>query len=206
MTQLTPTAIEAECQRLGHTLGWRFLTCPEGNISTASVALVTINPGGANFEAPQWSVEEGSAYVIERWKGCAPGQENLQRQVRRMFQVMGVEPNKVLSGYLVPFRSQDWSKLPNKPDSIRFGIGLWRKIFRQMSAQIVIAFGKDIARHMVDILGAKFHANHLAAWGEQTIDEYLFGSNQKLVVLPHLSRFGLFGRPQSESAFRAAIA
>jgi hypothetical protein len=206
MTQLTPTAIEAECQRLGHTLGWRFLTCPEGNIGTASVVLVTTNPGGANFEAPRWSVEEGSAYEIERWKGCAPGQETLQRQVRRMFQVIGVKPDKVLSGYFVPFRSQDWDKLPQKSNSIDFGIGLWRKIFEQISVQTVFAFGKGITPYMADILGARFHASYLAAWGEQTIDKYLFGSDQRLVVLPHLSRFSLFGRPQSEAAFRAAIA
>src|ERR1700730_2738575 len=74
---LSSTSIQAEYQRLGHTLGWRFLTCPEENIGTASVALITINPGGASFEAPRWSVEEGSAYAIERWKGCAPGQETL---------------------------------------------------------------------------------------------------------------------------------
>jgi len=203
---LSPTSIEAEYQRLGHTLGWRFLTCPEGNIGTASVALVTINPGGASFEAPRWSVEEGSAYAIERWKGCAPGQETLQRQVIRMFQIMDVKPDKVLSGYLVPFRSQDWSKLPKKSDSIGFGIGLWREVFERVIAETVLAFGKDIAPHMIDLLGASFHANHPAAWGEQTIDEYLFGSNRRLVILPHLSRFSLFGRPQSESAFRAAIA
>ena len=207
MTQLTPTAIEAECQRLGHTLGWRFLTCPEGNIGTASVALVTTNPGGASFEAPRWSVEEGSAYEIERWKGCAPGQESLQRQVTPMFQVIGVKPAEVLSGYLVPFRSQDWNKLPQKSDSIRFGVGLWRKIFEQISVQTVIAFGKNhCGIHVIDILGAKHHASYPAAWDKLTIDQYLFGSNQRLVVLPHLSRFKLFGRPQSEAAFRAAIA
>jgi hypothetical protein len=65
---LSPAFIEAEYQRLGHTLGWRFLTCSERNIDTASVALVTINPGGGTFEPPKWSVESGSAYVIESWK------------------------------------------------------------------------------------------------------------------------------------------
>ena len=76
--EISASTIESEYRRLGHTLGWRFLTCPERNIDGASVALVTINPGGANFEPAKWSVEEGSAYEIERWKDCAPGQENLQ--------------------------------------------------------------------------------------------------------------------------------
>jgi hypothetical protein len=203
---ISPTSIEAEYERLGHTLGWRFLTCPEGNIGTATVALVTENPGGASFQAPRWSVEEGSAYEIERWKGCAPGQANLQRQVRRMFQVMGVKPDKVLSGYFVPFRSQEWNKLSNKSASIAFGINLWRKIFAQTNVQTVIAFGsRNCGTHIVNILGAKHHASYPAAWGELTIDEYRFGSNRRLVVLPHLSRFSLFGRPQSEAAFRTAI-
>ena len=38
---LSSTSIHTEYQRLGHTLGWRFLTCPEENIGTASVALVS---------------------------------------------------------------------------------------------------------------------------------------------------------------------
>ena len=197
--------IQAEYQRLGHTLGWRFLTCPEKNIGTASVALITINPGGASFQAPKWSVEGGSAYAIESWRGCDPGKENLQRQVIRMFEIMDVKPDRVLSGYLVPFRSQDWNKLPKKSDSLRFGISLWREIFERTKVQTITAFGKATAPYLTNILGASFHASHPAGWGTQTIDEYLFGSNRRLLVLPHLSRFRLFGRLQSEIRFRAAI-
>ncbi len=157
---LSPTSIEAEYQRLDHTLGWRFLTCPEGNIGTASVALITINPGGGTFEPPKWSVESGSAYVIESWKGCAPGQESLQRQVQRMFQVMDVSPDKVLSGYFVPFRSRNWDELPRKSESISFGAGLWQEVFKRAQVQTIIAFGKDTAPHMIDILGASFVARY----------------------------------------------
>jgi hypothetical protein len=110
----SPATIQAAYQRLGHRLGWRLLTCPARNIESATVALVTINPGGANFEPPRWSVEAGSAYVIERWKGRPPGQETLQRQVRRMFEIMNVKPAEALSGYLVPFRSPSWGALSEK--------------------------------------------------------------------------------------------
>ena len=123
-----------------------------------------------------------------------------------MFEIMDVKPDKVLSGYLVPFRSQNWNKLPKKSASIRFGIGLWREVFERTNVQIVIAFGKYTAPHMTNLLGASFHARHQAEWGAQTIDEYRFGPNRRLMVLPHLSRFSLFGRTKSEDAFRAAIA
>ncbi len=202
---LSPTFIEAEYRRLGHTQGWRFLTCPEGNIDSASVALVTINPGGGTFEPPRWSVEAGSAYEIESWKGYAPGQENLQRQIRRMFQVMDVSPHKALTGYFVPFRSRNWEELPLKADSISFGIRLWQEVFERARIRTVIAFGKEIAPYMITILDARCVARRPAGWGTETIDEYRFDTDGRLHVLPHLSRFGLFGRPQSESAFRSAL-
>jgi hypothetical protein len=192
---LSPTSIEAAYQRLGHTKGWRFLTCPARNIDTSSVALVTINPGGASFAPPQYSVEAGSAYVIESWKGRSPGEENLQKQVRRMFEVMDVVPDTVLSGYFVPFRSQKWEQLPCKDDSISFGAGLWREVLK-----------RSIAPHVKALLnGAIQEASYPAAWGRETIDTYRFGSDGRLIVLPHLSHFKLFGRPQSEAAFRCAL-
>lgn len=159
--------IEAEHQRLGHTQGWRFLTCPERNLGAATVALVSINPGGSAFEPAKWSVEDGSAYEIERWKNCPPGKEPLQRQVIRMFEVIGVKPAAVLSGYLVPFRSQSWKELPRKSESLAFGIELWRQVFDNSDVQMVISFGKDTATYMADILRARLHTKLRANWGSR---------------------------------------
>jgi hypothetical protein len=203
---LSSDTIVAEYDRLGHKLGWRFLTCPERNVEKASVALVTINPGGGSYEPPKWSVEEGSAYVVESWKGGFPGEEHLQRQVRRMFEIMNVAPESVLSGYLVPFRSRDWGSLQNKPNSLRFGVDLWREVFRQArGVSTVVAFGKKIEPQMISLLAATLHARHDADWGEHTIDVYDTANGGRLLVLPHLSRYALFGRPDSEEAFRRAL-
>jgi hypothetical protein len=201
----SPVMVEAEYQRLGHRLGWRFLTCPEHNIETATLALITINPGGGKFVSPLWSVENGSAYVIERWYCLPPGGHKLQRQVRRMFEIMSVKPEEVLSGYLVPFRSPSWAALEKKTDSIQFGVDVWRKIFRRTNAKTIIAFGKGIARCMTDILKATLLTEHCAEWGNQTIDVYQFGTDGRLILLPHLSRFTLFNRPRSENAFRVTL-
>lgn len=155
-----------------------------------------------------WSVENGSAYVIERWYGLPPGEHKLQRQVRRMFQIMSVKPEEVLSGYLVPFRSPSWGDLTEKAESIKFGMDIWRGVFRIAKAKTVIAFGKDIAPYLTVLLMAVPHAKHQAAWGDQTIDAYRFATEGRLIVLPHLSRFALFNRvnvPESENAFRASL-
>jgi uncharacterized protein (DUF697 family) len=197
--------IEGEYRKLGYELGWRFLTCPEKNINTATVALITTNPGGNVFEPALYSVEDGSAYVIESWKNYPRGQENLQRQVQQMFEIMTINPKDVLSGYLVPFRSRNWADLPRKSEALKFGSNLWREVLAQTSVKIVIAFGKDTAPYLTDILGARFSSKFSAGWGEQTIDEYHFGVDGRMLILPHLSRYALFGREPSESAFRTAL-
>jgi hypothetical protein len=202
---LSPDSIEAEYERLGHQLGWRLLTCPWKNIGQASVALITINPGGGRYENAQWSVEEGSAYVVESWKGQAPGTEKLQRQVRRMFRLIGIAPSDILSGYLVPFRSRSWGDLPKKPESLHFGKKLWREILAHSNIRTVFAFGKDAGPHVASLFGAKLEIRHEAGWGTETIDRYCFGRDGVLIVLPHLSRFGLFGRARSEAAFLEVI-
>jgi hypothetical protein len=156
VSTLSQQAIDAACERFGHKLGWRFLTSPEHNFQTARVALVTINPGGAVYEPPQWSVENGSAYVVESWKGRQPGTEKLQSQVRRMFKLADVAPEDVLSGYFVPFRSPTWSALARKSESLHFAERLWREAFRRAeNLQIVIAFGKDVAAYVAPLLDAR---------------------------------------------------
>jgi len=197
--------IESEYRRLNHRLGWRLFTCPAKNISKAKVTLITINPGGQKYEQPQWSKEEGSAYVLEHWKGNPPGQEKLQRQVQRMLQIVGTDPNDVLSGYLVPFRSRSWHALPEKKASLNFGVKMWVEIFENSNANLILAFGKEVAGYIVDILDAHISHELNAAWGSNTIDVYTFGNSKRLVVLPHLSRFRLFGRVSSENAFRDSL-
>ena len=203
---LSPEFIESEYRRLGFELGWRFLTCPEKNIEGASVALVTINLAGDVFEPARWSVENGSAYVVESWKGRPRGEEDLQRQVRRMFEIMNADPTDVLSGYLVPFRSREWDELPHKEESLEIGVGLWREIFKRTRAKLIIAFGKNTGPYLSEILNARLVTKWPANWSTYTIDEYHFGIDGKMLVLPHLSRFKLFSSQEATTAFRAALA
>jgi hypothetical protein len=198
--------IQAEYERLGHSLGWRLLTCPARNIESSSVALITSNPGGSIREPPKWSVEDGSAYVIESWKSRPPGKENLQRQVRRMCEVMMLHPEDVLSGYFVPFRSQRWQQLPKKAASIQFGTRIWRDILHLGKVTTAIAFGKsDIGPYVARIFDATANAEVPTGWGDQTISVYRFGLQGKLLLLPHLSTFKLFSAEKYESAFRTAL-
>lgn len=96
--------------------------------------------------------------------------------------------------------------LRRKEDSVHFGTEMWRGVFGRAKAKRVIVFGKEIADYMTDILDASPVARLRAGWGNQTIDISRFGADGRLIVLPHLSRFSLFNRPESERAFREALA
>jgi len=174
------------------------------NIETASVALITTNPGGSQYEAPAFSLTAGSAYLNESWKGNPPGQEKLQLQVRRMCELIGTRPSNILSGYFVPFRSRNWDELPQKDESIEIAKNIWTDILGHSPAQMIFAFGKEIAPYLAPVLHAKKDNQILAGWGNQTTDLYSNGS-RRLIVMPHLSRFGLFNRPASEAGFLKAI-
>lgn len=193
--------------QLGHRLGWRLLTCPEKNLVEAHTALITLNPGGSTFEPPAWSVETGSAYELESWKGKPPGAEKLQQQVRFMLELVGLQPNEILSGYLVPFRSASWKTLEKQSKSLEFGISIWSNIIAHSSAKLILAFGKSVAHHLQGPLDATQIASISASWGNQTIDVYTGRGGQRIITLPHLSRFALFGRDNraSEEAFLRAL-
>lgn len=120
--------IEAAYVRLGHTLGWQFLTSPQATLSRdCQIAFITMNPGGS-IERPDHGrecSEAGSAYIVEAWKhGYAPGQAPLQVQVRRMFKLLADAQggrmtgdellNTSLAGYFVPFRSPQFKALATR--------------------------------------------------------------------------------------------
>ena len=62
-----------------------------------------------------------------------------------------------------------------------------------------------MAPHVIELLRANSGVQHPAGWGEQTIDVYRFRTEGRLIVLPHLSRFSLFNREESERSFREVL-
>jgi hypothetical protein len=203
---MTPDMIEAEHNRLGYTLGWRFLMAPERNIASSEVAIIALNPGGTRRHGTSWSQEDGNAYLMEPWGGKSPGTDPLQRQVQRLCQVLNVDPDKTFTGQFVPFRSNSWSELPRRDEAVAFSRRLWRWALAQSKAQTFICVGKNVvAPEIAQLIGAKAIAAAPAGWGDQTIARYRTDDGRIVLGLPHLSRFGLFGRAVSENAFAQAL-
>jgi hypothetical protein len=207
---MTPEDIQTEYERLGFSQGWRFLTGPARNLTTARLAIVTLNPGGErDLEASladRWSSEHGSAYRIESWRGQPAGAAPLQRQIQRLCALLGEAPDDVLSGHFVPFRSKDWDSLPRRDEAALFGVKLWREVLAASPARLIVCIGKTVAG---DGIAAVCNARPVqpmpSGWGNLSIDRYLASDGRRILALPHLSRFGLFGDVTRESCFRTAL-
>ncbi len=204
--KLSAEAIEAEYKRLDHTLGWSFMTCEEDRLDAADVALVTLNPAGAAFEAPHWASTNGSSYVHEVWTNPKPGKSPLQIQVQSLFEALEIDSDEVFSAYVVPFRSPRWVQLPNRSQSIQYSMDLWDEVLSRSPATRYVAFGKDVAR----MLGRIRPLRHIcppiqSGWGNQTLDVYTFGANARLLAIPHLSTYKIFSRSECAPAYRKAI-
>jgi hypothetical protein len=195
--------IERFYQELGYKLGWRFITCPEKNMTTAKLLLVTLNPAGREVHGPSWSQEEGSAYRVESWRGHPPGRAPLQRQVLQLFEFLCVRDDEVFSANSVPFRSVSWADLPERARAEQFAGQLWYSLRPHLVFDRLVCIGKDWPRRPIaEIVDARFETKLPVGWGAVTADKYRLPDGRPLVALPHLSRFTIFGRQSSAEPLR----
>ncbi len=170
----------------------------------ARVAFITLNPGGSSIDPSHGveSCEAGSAYIHESWHRGAPGASVLQLQVQSMFTWLDLDPNQTLTAYFIPFRSPSLAALVARRKSVDFALGLWGGIFEAVQPSLVVCIGNDVEKGLRKLLGNPVsESRHLVGWGTQTalVTRY---SRQVVLRLPHLSRFGLFGRAGSVEPLR----
>ncbi|MFL4470018.1 uracil-DNA glycosylase family protein [Tateyamaria armeniaca] len=196
--------IEAAYQKTENRLGWRFLYSPACVLSGAKVAFVGLNPGGS--EAPddhaEFAMANGSAYRGESWTNQPEGRSRLQLQVLRLFEQLRVQPEDVLAGNLVPFRSPTWSELRDKRFSMQFGRELWSDVLERTSPSLIVCMGRQATTELSGVVRAENEVSMPVGWGNVKASRADYPSGT-IVGLPHLSRFSIFGRRESESAIKA---
>jgi hypothetical protein len=196
---------------LNHRLGWRLLYCPSEVRLRARVATLGLNPGGGRDRAPQWdserrfSNENGNSYFVESW-GKNGGKSSLQMQIARLNTILDIPQQDLLSGNLVPFRSPDWKSLQETERSLNFGLTMLDWLLASTELRLVVAFGLGIVeRRLVRHLGAESVGEEKTGWGK-IVARFYRTPRFHLVLLPHLSRFSVLGRPQSASLEARLIA
>jgi len=193
--------IEREYKMRGDDLGWRFLYSPVDVLKKSQVAFIGLNPGGNKkpTDHAEFATVSGSAYEHESWTGHPPGESPLQQQVLALFERVGVPPEQVLAGNLVPFRSPTWAKLKDSKKAMAFGKKIWKEVLENTKPELIITMGRESQNAVADLLNVSSIQKVTVSWGNiaATKGKYKYG---RFVGLPHLSRFGIMMRPESTSA------
>lgn len=203
---LSSASIQREYDRLGYSLGWRFLTCPEAHAKNPEALIISLNPAGREEHGPAWSQEAGSAYVVESWKGYPPGKAPLQIQIQKLVERLGLGFDQVLTGHFVPFRSPTWDELPHREDAINFGKKLWYQFASPLQPKRVICIGHDVSKHLKALFGISKLRDRPTGWGGQKIRMANGRNDLQFISLPHLSRFTLFTRDACQPHLDAVFA
>lgn len=179
-------------------LGWRLLYSPRRVLSGASVAFIGFNPGGRSIDPThgEFSSEEGSAYrkEVEDWGSSS----SLQDQVMALFERLNVEPEDVLAGNLVPFRSPNEESLEGVCDAVNFGRNLWGEIPGEAKPSVVVSMGATTNREISRLLLVGDVENYTTGWGSYTAALGCFAGGT-WIGLPHLSRFKIMRRRASQA-------
>jgi hypothetical protein len=211
--------IDEKYNELGHKKGYRFLLSSKNNFSS-DILFLNLNPGGDKImkDHHSESCERGPAHITEIWHNYPIGKAPLQIQVQRMFEELSeILPgnrkliNEALIAYFIPFRSKNFNDLHAKKKSIEFGISFWKEIFQVIQPKLIICIGNDTWNNLKDLFSFSnkpFEIN--LGWknsngGEIKGQVYFFNNGQRILKLPHLSRYKIFGRMESKKQVKKLL-
>jgi hypothetical protein len=176
-----------------------------------------LNPAG-NRDYPdhrgRYFYELRCGYFTQ-WNG--PAWTPLQKQVHQMLRdfqrrvahdgdLEAFARTRVVMGSLVPFRSPSEATLHRRDESIAFGRDLWREVLTHWRPQAAITFGGTPFVELSKLLGRVVHESRFpSGWGTIQLTLREFAGGSRLLGLPHLSRFAIFGRPEGEAGIGAAF-
>jgi hypothetical protein len=214
--ELLKDCIERERKALDTGQGIKFLYSDVRSLSNPFWT-IGLNPGGGHIEEDQWCREDGKHDYRDGYKNRdvvelrGEGGLKLREQLNAMVQWLGIDWAQTLSFNLVPFRSQEWRKIPRdqRRRAIRFASEkLWPLLRKHRTPSLIVSF----ARPSADVFRELF--SHISpprafpvGWGKITAD--LSESAELAIVrLPHLSRYRIFDREIGAApleALRAAL-
>jgi len=177
----------------GYTDGFKLLFCPWRLIDTADTLFLSLNPG--NDPSGEFmriaSDERGNSYLVQRQAKHSP----IADQYRQLCEFIGKNPEEVLTGTLMPFRTPRWDKQRDAP-SIEVTEPFWRNIFESGKIRQVFCMGRDVESAVVKQSKAQIDCQIPANWGNLSIRRYTTESGMKVYGLLHFSTYKMFGRAE----------
>jgi len=135
------------------------------------------------------SDERGNSYLVMRKTKHSP----MADQYRRLCKLIGDDPEDVLAGALMPYRTDNWRNSRDEPN-IEISADFWRDTILNGRIEQVFCVGRVVEKTVVKLTNARLMVEMPSGWGTAAIRRYLTVGGVKVYGLPHLSRFKLLSR------------
>lgn len=196
-------ACDAEYRRLGYDAGYIFGMTPIGNLDTAEVILVGLNPGG-EWGEDMWEVASGNGYLGEQnWSGVV-WRNPLESEVSALFELLAVKGDQIFAGQFIPFRSRSFDELTRQDEAIAFGRRLWTWALSRAPAKLIVCMGQKAAWHISNLIGAEEQGDYPTGWGTTAVRRYVAPDGRVVISIPHPSWYKLLGPGRDPVERRAA--
>lgn len=195
----------------GFKLGWSYIFGPLSSRNDPCLVTIGLNPGGGRAPHP-WEIDnhlaaqsDGSnrnSYFDDPWSKDGCSYTPLQKQIQKMHSEFFSRclPENILSFQLTPFRSPSWAEFPGelKESALDLGIELLDWTLALVSpATPIVAFGVNPVRHRImEWFGSGTAERVPTGWGKVCAEVCNTTRGNRLIFLPHLSRYQIFGRAE----------
>jgi hypothetical protein len=182
-----------EERKRGYTDGFKLLFCPWSLIDTADTLFLSLNPG--NDPSGEFmriaSGERGNSYLVQRQAKHSP----IAEQYRQLCEFIDRNPEQVLTGTLMPFRTPKWDRRRDQPN-IEVVTPFWRNILKSGRIRQVFCMGRDVEDAVVNLASARLECEIPANWGKLNIRRHVTANGMKVYGLLHFSTYKMFGRAE----------
>lgn len=177
----------------GYNDGFKLLFCPWRLIDTADTLFLSLNPG--NDPSGEFmriaSDERGNSYLVEREARHSP----IAEQYRQLCEFIHKDPEEVLAGALMPFRTDRWDHKRDR-QNISVARPFWRQVIATGNVRQIFCMGREVEKEVVASTNAELKNQLPANWGNLTIRRYTTESGLQIFGLLHFSTYKMFGRAE----------
>lgn len=187
--------ISSEAERLGFEDGYKILYGPWETIHLTDTVFLSLNPGrppeGADLNT--LSDERGNSYEVEQHTTSSP----ITAQFLALVDLLKLKPEQILTGTIVPFRSNRWKSISGEKRraALKIGYSFWSEVFNANRPKKVICCCPEAGRMASEILGATLEMTINSGWGNISLHRFRAKDGATVVQIPHLSTFKLLSRP-----------
>ncbi len=176
----------------GYDDGFKLLFCPWRLLQSADALFLSLNPGSdpsGEFMRVA-SDERGNSYLVKRDARHSP----MAEQYKRLCALVGQDPEEMLAGALMPYRTAKWRQRRDAPN-IAVAAEFWQSVLSNGRIRSVYCMGKDVEKAVVKMTGARLDCELRAGWGELKVRRHKTVEGVRVFGLLHFSTFKMLSRP-----------